>query len=118
MEAPKFDDLIAVRIFKNDTEQQLFYVEQGTVGDAKKLLEEAFHQKGSLRWGPLLLKSDRLLQLGCIYSYYLTDTGMDLFHRFKEAITIQYLYPKPWALHHSKDASVLKQHELCGAALA
>ena len=40
----KLDDLIAVRVFRNGTEQESVHVEQGTVGDAKELLDSNFHQ--------------------------------------------------------------------------
>ena len=82
----KLDDQIAVRVFRNGTEQELAYVQQGTVGEAEELLGGEF-QKGSFQKGPVLLNSETLLELGCIYSYYFTDTGMLLFHRFKEIIT-------------------------------
>ena len=62
----KLDDLIAVRIPGNGTEQELAYVEQGTVGDAKELFDENFHQKGSFQRRPVLLKSETWLELGCI----------------------------------------------------
>lgn len=87
MEDLKLDDLIAVRLFRNGIEQELAYVEQCTVGDAKELLDEEFQQKGSFQRGQLLLKAERLLELGLTYSYYYTDSGMILFNRFKGLIT-------------------------------
>lgn len=82
MEDLKLEDLVAVMVFRNGNEhKELAYVEQGAVGDAKELLDEQFQQKGAFQRGPLLLKSERLLELGCIYSYYFTDTSEVLFHR-------------------------------------
>ena len=81
----KLDDLIAVKVFRNGTEQELAYVKQGTVGDAKELLDGKFHRKGSFQRWPLLLKSERSLELGCIYSYYFTDTNIILFHASKHS---------------------------------
>ena len=112
-----FDDLIAVRVFRNGTEQELACVEQDTVGDAKELLDGKFHQKGSFQRGPLLLKSERLLELGCIYSYYFTDTGMDLFRSVVHRHHKSRLIPQAMDPSSLKAASALERYKLCGAAL-
>ena len=81
----QLDDLIAVRVFIDDTEQKgLAYVEEGTVAKAKQTLDEDFKTEGSFRRGPLRLPQDRELELGCIYSYYLMRTSMILFHSYDD----------------------------------
>ena len=79
----ELDDPMTDRNLRNGTKRESDFVEQGTVGGAKKPLDGKFHQKGSFVRGPMLLKSETLLELGCIYSYYFTGTGMDLFHKPK-----------------------------------
>ena len=98
----KLDDLIAVRVFRNGTEQELAYVEQGTVSDAKGLLDGKFHQQGSFQRGPLLLISERdWLSLGASIpttsrtQVWCSPTGQ---RDHNSAFIPQAMFPKPCAL--------------------
>ena len=67
------DDMIEVRVVKDGVEQkERAFVEPGTVEEREKDLQ----QTGSLRLGQLVLRAQRQLQAGTLYSYHFRERGV------------------------------------------